>query len=203
VGLLGKPGGGGCSAVLIENDLVLTAGHCVTGAKGDGAAELVFRPSTAALAPGTPYPGRFVTLHPTWLDFATVGTDGTGTIARDIALFRLAASVDPDEALPIAVGAMPAEPDRLTLVSFRGGKPPLMVRDCPVRRLDPDLFWVDCPVRSGESGAPAFAEGADGPVVVGIVSRQSRGAGIDAALGAVLGDAYRLLRAAEPPLNDP
>jgi protease YdgD len=195
VGVLGA----GCSGVLIEPDLVLTAGHCVMGATGEIPSDFVFQPSTAYGRPGAPFPGHRVTLHPTWLDFVNADASLKEIVARDIALFRLNRPIDAKIARPIPVGPFPTDGGPLTLVSFRRGEPLLRVHECPLRRSDGAVFTVDCEVQSGESGAPVFAWLDDGPVTVGIVSRQSRRGNTDVALGAELGETYRVLREAEAP----
>lgn len=174
-------GSGGCSGSLVRPDLVLTAGHCLPAVRNGvviAPRDLVFAPTIGTGAPGRPVPGRAVLRHPLW---DQLPPETRGRIRFDVALLRLAEPIDPALAAPLPLAADPAAPvDRGFVVSFRGdspGGPRQRQTACPILERAGGTLVAGCEVRSGESGSPFLARGADGTlsVIAVTVARSERG----------------------------
>lgn len=160
--------GGGCSAVLVEPDVVLTAAHCVPV---DGVTNSqVFRLGDALNHPPTALTARAI--HPLYGE-ATSRTEWR--FRFDLAAVRLAEPVPPEVATPIEPGPEARVGERLFLLSWKDRtRPRPRQRACEVIPGIRGLITLACDVRSGESGAPVVRKTDDGVELVGIVSSRSR-----------------------------
>ena len=186
VGVIDLRERGACTGVLIEPDLVLTAGHCLAG-KINGRR---FAPEQLSFRTGA-YPGhvshsvagRDFAIHPFYLD-------GSGSrferLRHDAALLRLQSPVPPEVALPLPVvegeGRLDASP---IVASYRGGAAErARERRCAVLDRAPSLMRLVCKVRKGESGSPVIVDGPEGLGVYGVVSATSKVKRTEVALAA-------------------
>lgn len=141
------PGAAICSGALVAPDLVLTAAHCVRGA-ADDPATLRFDAGWAASGPAGRRRGQQVILT------GPAPAAGLAGLTKDVALIVLDQPFSPQEATPLPL-APPADGD-FTLHAFRRDAPDQPVPPVACRPLatPPGLLGLDCPVVSGNSGAP-------------------------------------------------
>lgn len=160
--------GGGCSAVLVEPDVVLTAAHCVP--LDSVTHSQVFRLEDALNHPPTALTARAV--HPLYGE-ATSRTEWR--FRFDLAAVRLAEPVPPEVAMPMQAGPEARLGERLFLLSWKdGAEPRPRQRACEVIPGVRGLITLACEVGGGESGAPVVRKTDDGVELVGIVSSRSR-----------------------------
>jgi hypothetical protein len=171
VGVLGSREVGGCSAALIEPDIVLTAAHCVDKNRQDGR-NLVFRTGAYPGVPRVETPVAGIAFHPL---YSLNLKPATTRIRFDLAVVRLARPVDAPGIEPLRLGPAPQPGELLLLASYRGGLGErARERRCEVFPGPPDLAALGCEVKGGESGAPVIRTGPDGLEIAAVMSSQSR-----------------------------
>jgi hypothetical protein len=171
VGVLGSRDTGGCSAALIEPDVVLTAAHCVDANRQNGR-NLVFRTGAYPGVPRIEVPVAAVAFHPL---YSLNLKPETTRIRFDLAVVRLARPIDEPGIVPLRLGPAPVPGEQLLLASYRGGlgdRP--RERRCEVFPGPPDLAALGCEVQGGESGAPVLRTGPAGIEITAVVSSRSR-----------------------------
>jgi hypothetical protein len=161
-----------CSGVLIAPDLVLTAGHCVSG--NPLAAAVVLYEGAKPVRP--PYAAAAVARYAVPND---IPADLAGTLRQlslDTAVLRLAAPIRGRQPIRLSRGARPpASGLRLagSGLSLQG------TGLLKTTRLDPVLMTASglmiartrgSEVCSGDSGGPVVADGPNGPVLWGVAS---------------------------------
>ncbi len=133
-----------CTAVLIAPDAVLTAGHCATSGHGtffagwQGGVAPQMRRGTNARRPALP-PLAANRYH---ADQARL------TLARPFA-----------GVAPARPGPPPAPGTHVTVASYPKGAPEPQLATCRVLSRPGTEIVLDCPARSGMSGAPLFQSG--------------------------------------------
>ena len=184
VGVLDLGERGACTGVLIEPDLVLTAGHCLAGAGGRKFApeQLSFRTGAYPGHQAHSVLGRDFAVHPFHLDDRGSQQE---RLRYDAALVRLESAVPAYAAVPLPV----IEGDRLVtspiIASYRGGAADrARERRCAILDRAPSLMRLICEVRQGESGSPVIVDGPEGLGVYGIVSASSKVQRTEVALAA-------------------
>lgn len=169
IGLLAH-GDGGCTATLIEPDLVLTAAHCVQShhsKEEPDAKSFSFHPATKTGQPGEAFKGTEVVVHPIYL---WPGISDRKRFSRDLALIKLARPVPASLATPIKPGPVDAIAEKGFVISFRGPNSRARQRACPPIKFVWDMLQIACEVNGGESGAPYLALNGDGLTLVAVVS---------------------------------
>jgi hypothetical protein len=157
------PGAAICTGVLVAPDLVLTAAHCVRGAVED------------------PFSIRFEAgwkgMHPTIQGRgAKVVLPASEDLNEDVALVVLDGSISAEMASPLSF-ATPSEAP-FEMYGFRRDDPtrPAPLLTCHTLATRPGLVGLDCPVVSGNSGAPLLQHTEDGwQVVATMVAASSAG----------------------------
>jgi protease YdgD len=169
-----------CTGTLVAADLVLTAGHCLRGARDD-AGGVWFALADRDGQGSAPVQGAEVIL----IDGAVAGD-----FARDLALLRLAQPIPADRAsaLPLAM----RDADTFTVVAYRRDAPMQAVRrdDCNAVTAPPSLLGLTCPVVSGNSGAPVLQRIDAGWQVVAVIVASANGGRLQA-LAAIPPPAFR------------
>ena len=191
---------GGCSAALIEADLVLTAAHCVI--KTDGKQQI---PEDVEFQTGA-YPGRPVerratteiVVHPL---YQPARSKSARKISYDLALIRLAQPIS--TVTPFPLGVAPKDGERILIASWRTPREHrARERFCNILTARDPLLTVGCEVNGGESGSPLMRITDTGPEIVAVMSaRGENGAqkfGLAAFAKARVGHVRALLLPQEP-----
>ena len=157
-------GGGTCSAVLVQPDVIATAAHCNADSK------LVFRLGDGVES--EPFEIVELIAHPL---YEQTKDRVDWKLRFDIAVGRLAKPVPVDLARPYTIGDEAKAGERLFIVSWRSdGSDRPRQRACPVFNGIPGLVTLGCRVQGGESGAPVLRKTEDGLELVAIISSRTR-----------------------------
>lgn len=134
-----------CSATLIDDDLIVTAHHCIDD---DGCA-------TAAFAPGLLFSAEDELASPGQGDIYTCRRVVAETEGVDIAIVQLDRPVAGDY-VPATLGPTPDEGAEIGVIGFPTYTPMKIARGCTVRDLHAGLVRHDCDTFHGNSGSGVF-----------------------------------------------
>lgn len=165
---------GVCTATLIAPDHILTAAHCVWGARDNAPSQL-----------------RQYTFAAGWNNGAAVATSSIAevtipdayrpgqttkleTLNNDWALARLTDPITEIEPLPIVRLPGPWEPVYYLTYSRVHDEAPLLTQGCDHRVMDEGPMQIACPARSGNSGAAVLVGKPENPQIVAIIVAQAR-----------------------------
>ena len=184
VGRLELGGGSFCTGALVGADLVLTAAHCLfdedSGARiGTEAIEFRagFRNGRAEAYRGI----RRAVVHP---EYRYLGPDRMDRVAMDVALLQLDRPIRSAQIRPFAMQEGLSRGQRVGVVSYAKGRAeaPSLQEVCHVLERAGGVVMLSCSVDFGASGAPIFADGAEGPEIVSVVSAKAEAEGRPVAL---------------------
>ncbi len=197
-----------CTAVLISQELVLTAAHCVFDRKGEIVApeEIIFR---AGYVAGDELAKRRVTKVVTDANYRTQ-SDGkiNGQMMRhDVALLRLDRPIQSSEADPFSVHADPRDGEKVSVLSYGRGRSehPSWQKDCSVLERGGGVLVFDCDVTFGSSGAPVLVRYGTRARILSLVSAVSNGpdgqkVSFGMELPSVVAELKRRMRSADAPV---
>ncbi|NJS37739.1 MAG: trypsin-like serine protease [Rhodobacteraceae bacterium] len=171
-GIATEPGEAVCTGVLVAPDLVLTAGHCVRGAAADPQSVQFFAGWSAIDAGGGPAgwgKAAEVILLP------SSDSPGLEHLLQDVALVVLEAPFPVDAFPPLPIAGLEDGP--LTLIGFARSAPDVLPQPALCRPVltPPGLLALDCPVVSGNSGAPLLQWDGSGWRVVAVMVASANG----------------------------
>ncbi|MEI4470734.1 trypsin-like serine peptidase [Frigidibacter sp. MR17.24] len=175
-----------CTATLVAPDLVITAGHCLPRSGSPSVARRrLFAAGYQDGAAAAVSAGRYVVQ-------STLASDPV----TGLALLRLATPLPADTVAPMPLAAPPEGITPFTIIAYRNSDRarPVALPGCPGRITGPTTVQVDCPVVSGNSGAPLLVETAAGPALVAVITAHTRGGPRRQALATrIPGDLLRLI----------
>ncbi len=170
VGRLDIAGLGFCTGVLVDNDLVLTAAHCLYSAgERIDPRRITFR---AGLRHGEAVAESPVRQAVIMEGYTPTEADGASRIARDLALLQLNDSIPLDTAAPFQTSGALDYHDQVSVVSYGRGRKETLSRQesCRMNGRTGRVFGFSCETIFGSSGAPVFRKVGSQFRVVSIIS---------------------------------
>jgi V8-like Glu-specific endopeptidase len=188
VGRLDIAGKGFCTAALIQDDLVLTAAHCLYGFNDELLAPDRFT-FLAGLRNGRAEATRGVSRMVAHPDYIADGpsSDLSG-VAMDIAVLKLDRPIRHTRIQPFAVSSRPQRGDSIGVVSYGAGREdaPSLEEVCSVLGRQSGSIVMSCDVEHGSSGSPVFTLADGAPRIVSVVSAMAHVEGDKVSLGTSL-----------------
>lgn len=188
VGRLDIDGRGFCSAVLVAEDLVLTAAHCLFDRQSGQRFDLARMEFRAGWRRGRAVASRGLrraAVHPGYAPAAGFSMD---RVASDLALLALTQPITPADILPFAIGQPPRQGTEVGVVSYARGREaaPALEEACNVLAAEGGILFTTCQVGPGASGAPIFRLDSGEPRLVALVSAMAEVDGLSVALSVAL-----------------
>lgn len=170
---------GMCTGTLIDEDLVLTAAHCVVSDRTGQIHEPGHVHFVAGWRRGQRVAhslARDIYIHS---EYSHGGTTDLKQVATDIAVIRLAEPIPTGTAPAFQVAAAPGDGEQLTLISYRRDRAHALTRQdgCEVLGHKGAVMALGCDVTFGASGSPLFMKIGDETRLVGVISGKSRSRG--------------------------
>lgn len=172
VGRIDMAKGGYCTGVLIHNDLVLTAAHCVYDKQSNALLPPESFTFKAGLRDGKAIETvrrKRVVAHKSYNP-----ADGSNqkNIRNDVALIQLAASITSFAASPFRLHSGATKSKQVSVVSYGQGRDAALSwqRKCNVLARDSGLMAFNCDVTFGSSGAPVFAKEGNHTRILSLIS---------------------------------
>lgn len=185
VGRLDIAGGGFCSATLIEDDLVVTAAHCVynmnTG-QAHAPENMTFRAGLRDGKAAAHVRVAKVAAHP---KFNPRAASSYANISNDAALLRLEKPVQVYQLNPFALHQDRVVRGPVSIVSYGRNRSEAQSRqnECQMKERQGAVLVFDCDVTYGSSGAPVFTQMNGRAKIMAVVSAMSVWDGRKVALG--------------------
>jgi len=163
-----------CTATLIAADYILTAAHCVAGAKNYTPSQLRRFTFAAGWNNGEAVATSSIAEIIVAEGYAPSGEMKLEALNNDWAVVKLTDPITTIEPLPIVRLPGPWEPVYYLTYSKGHDEAPLLTRGCDHRVMEQGPLQIACPARSGNSGAAVLVGGPDNPQIVAIIAAQAR-----------------------------
>lgn len=188
VGRLDVRNKGFCTATLIQENLILTAAHCVYDEGGDliDAERFTFN---AGLRAGRAEASRGVlkvVAHPDYEHEG--GVTQPNRVAMDIAVLQLDRPIRRSKIQPFPIAARPDAGDEVRVVSYgrTRSEAPSLQKLCSVKGRQEGIVVMTCSVEAGSSGSPVFMVKDGVRHIVSVVSAMANLEGEEVSLGTSL-----------------
>ena len=167
---------GMCTGTLVDEDLVITAAHCVisevTG-RIHAVEDVYF---VAGWRRGQKVASRRaaeIIVHPS---YAYARNPSLAVIGHDLAVIRLDQPISVADAPFFRVGAPDGAAATPTIVSYRRDRPHALTRQdgCDIGGMDQSVILLNCDVTFGASGSPVFADVDGSPRIIAVISAKGQ-----------------------------
>lgn len=185
VGRIDMAKGGYCTGVLIADDLVLTAAHCIFDPKTGrrlAARDLTFKAGLHNGKAVKSIQGMRVAVDKTYQP--RYGSSAKN-IRHDVALIQLITPITSFTATPFALHSGARAGNEVSVLSYGLGRDTVlsMQRTCNVLAHDSGLMAFNCDVTFGSSGAPVFAKEGNRNKILSLISSGGKADGKQLSFG--------------------
>ena len=164
-----------CTATLVAPNYILTAAHCVFGARNSTVSELRRFTFAAGWNNGKAVATSSIAEIIIPQSYAPFSEDSLSMLNNDWALARLTDTITEIDPLPITRVPGPWEPVYFLTYSDRNREAPLLTKNCQHRVLEQGPLQIGCPVIGGNSGAAVLVGDPSNPEIVAIIAAKAQG----------------------------
>ncbi|SHG79334.1 V8-like Glu-specific endopeptidase [Cognatiyoonia sediminum] len=163
-----------CTATLVAPDVILTAAHCVNGAKNETPSGLRQYTFAAGWNKGEAFATRSISEIIVPRSYVPGGEDRLRNLNSDWALVRLSDPITNIEPVPIV--PLPGPWETVYFLTYSNAEPdtPYLTSGCAHRTLEEGPLQIACPVSSGNSGAAVFVGQPDNPQIVAVIAAKAQ-----------------------------
>ncbi len=197
-------GNGFCTATLIADDIILTAGHCVYDKNTGSVANLTSFEFQASWRNGRAESYREIREIAVHSQYQFAQEASIDRIQFDVALLRLATPIRNPNLTPMYVAGLPQIGSVIGVVSYAKGRmeAPSVQSRCIAAAQQNNVLVMTCDVDFGASGSPVFKSTHDGVGIVSVVSAMAETDGRPVSLGASVSPVVNELMTKLSPTND-
>lgn len=197
-------GRGFCTATLIAEDLVLTAGHCLYDELTRQPHDITSFEFQAGWRNGRAEAYRKVREARADPDYRFDADADLDRIQHDIALVRLDRPIRHPLIQPLSISGLPQVGETVGVVSYARGRmnAPSLQEACVVTAQQSGVLIMTCDVDFGASGSPVFVQRADGVAIVSVVSAMADMGGKKVSLGTSILGSITAISARLAPTDD-